>query len=130
MNFIKAITFCALLFSLPASYAQSVDFVEPKDGATVTSPFKVVFTVTGMTVAPAGEMRDNTGHHHLLINAQDVPEGTVIPMDDTHKHFGKGQTETELSLPPGKYKLTMQFGNGAHQSYGPKLSKSINVTVQ
>jgi Domain of unknown function (DUF4399) len=110
--------------------AQTVDFVEPKNGATVSSPFKVVFAVSGMTVAPAGDMTANTGHHHLLINAQSIPEGVVIPMDETHKHFGKGQTETEVSLPPGKYKLTMQFANGAHQSYGPKLEKSIEITVK
>lgn len=110
--------------------AQTVDFVEPKNGATVSSPFKVVFAVSGMTVAPAGDMTANTGHHHLLINAQSIPEGVVIQMDETHKHFGKGQTETEVSLPPGKYKLTMQFANGAHQSYGPKLEKSIEITVK
>jgi hypothetical protein len=110
--------------------AQSVDFVEPKNGAVVSSPFKVVFAVSGMSVVPAGDMTANTGHHHLLINAQSIPEGTVIPFDDTHKHFGKGQTETEVNLPPGKYKLTMQFANGAHQSYGAPLSKSIDIIVK
>jgi len=117
-------------FSSHLAFAQSVNFVEPKDGAIVSSPFKVVFAVAGMEVVPAGEMRTNTGHHHLIINAESIPEGTVIPFDDTHKHFGKGQTETEVSLPPEKYKLTMQFANGAHQSYGPQLSKSIEVIVK
>ena len=111
-------------------FAESVDFVEPKNGAIVSSPFKVIFAVTGMNVAPAGDMTPNTGHHHLLINAESIPEGTVIQMDEMHKHFGKGQTETEVTLPPGKYKLTMQFANGAHQSYGPKLEKSIQVIVK
>jgi hypothetical protein len=121
----------AILFiSANAAFAQSVEFVEPKNGATLTSPFKVVFAVKGMTVQPAGDMTANTGHHHLLINAENIPNGVVIPMDDTHKHFGKGQTETEVSLPPGKYKLTMQFANGAHQSYGPQLAKSIDVVVK
>ena len=119
-----------LALSSHLAFAQSLDFVEPKNGATVSSPFKVTFAVTGMTVKPAGDMTPNTGHHHLLINAQSIPNGVVIPMDETHKHFGKGQTETEVSLPPGKYKLTMQFANGAHQSYGPKLEKSIEVTVK
>ena len=113
-----------------AAAAQSVDFVEPKDGAVVSSPFKVKFGVTGMEVKPAGEMAANTGHHHLLINGDSMKVGESIPFDDTHKHFGKGQTETEVSLPPGQYKLTMQFANGAHQSYGPGLSKTINVTVK
>ena len=110
--------------------AQSVDFLEPKNGATVSSPFKVMFAFTDMKVAPAGEMSANTGHHHLLINAENIPEGVSIPADETHKHFGKGQTETEVTLPPGKYKLTMQFANGAHQSYGPKLAKTIEITVK
>ncbi|NBQ82571.1 MAG: DUF4399 domain-containing protein [Betaproteobacteria bacterium] len=113
-----------------ACFAQSVDFVAPKDNAVVTSPFKVVFAVTGMQVVPAGELKPNTGHHHLLINADSLPSGTPIPFDDTHIHFGKGQTEAEVKLPPGKYKLTMQFANGAHQSYGPQLAKSINVIVK
>lgn len=110
--------------------AQSVSFVEPADGATVTSPFKVKFAVSGMEVKPAGDMSANTGHHHLLINAEPVKAGEVVPADEKHIHFGKGQTETEVKLPPGVYTLTMQFANGAHQSYGPVGSKSIKVTVK
>ncbi|WP_426162529.1 DUF4399 domain-containing protein [Pseudoduganella sp. R-34] len=110
--------------------AQSVDFTEPKNGAVVSSPFKVKFAVTGMEVKPAGTMDSNTGHHHLLINGDSMKVGESIPFDETHLHFGKGQTETEVTLPPGTYKLTMQFANGAHQSYGPGLSKSITVTVK
>jgi len=110
--------------------AQSVSFAEPADGATVTSPFKVKFNVTGMDVKPAGEMAANTGHHHLIINGDSLKAGESIPFDEKHMHFGKGQTEAELKLPPGQYKLTMQFANGAHQSYGAPLSKTINVTVK
>lgn len=111
-------------------FAQSVDFIEPKNNASVSSPFKVKFAVSGMEVAPAGEMKEGTGHHHLLINAADIPAGTVIPMDDQHRHFGKGQTETEITLPPGRYRLTMQFADGAHRSYGEKMRKTIEVTVK
>jgi hypothetical protein len=113
-----------------AAQAQSVSFVEPADGATVASPFKVKFAVTGMQVKPAGDMAANTGHHHLLINAAPVKAGEVVPADEHHLHFGKGQTETEVKLAPGTYTLTMQFANGAHQSYGEALSKSIKVTVK
>jgi len=130
MKFKSLLLGSLLAISSHFAFAQSVNFVEPKDGAVVSSPFKVVFAITGMEVVPAGEMRANTGHHHLLINAESIPAGTSIPFDDTHKHFGKGQTETEVSLPPGNYKLTMQFANGAHQSYGPQLSKTIAVTVK
>ena len=96
----------ALALMLPASAALAqVDFVEPKNGDTVSSTFTVRFAVDGMSVAPAGELKEGTGHHHLLINTADIDENAVIPMDDQHKHFGKGQTETQLTLPPGKYIL-------------------------
>jgi len=116
--------------SAAASAQQSVSFVEPVDGATVTSPFKVKFAVSGMEVKPAGDMSANTGHHHLLINAMSVKSGEVVPADETHLHFGKGQTETEVKLAPGTYKLTMQFANGLHQSYGEGMSKTITVHVK
>ena len=112
------------------SFAQSIDFIEPKDGDTVSTTFVVKMAVTGMKVAPAGEMTTGTGHHHLLINARDIEEGQIIPNDNQHKHFGKGQTETEVSLQPGKYKLTLQFADGVHRSYGEKLRKSIDITVK
>ncbi len=130
MKILKFSTLMMLSLAALGARAESVDFVTPKNGAVVTSPFKVVFAVEGMTVAPAGEIVAGSGHHHLLINAAPVPAGEVVPADDTHKHFGKGQTETEVTLPPGKYKLTLQFANGAHQSYGEKLSKTIEVTVK
>ena len=116
--------------SAAASAQQSVSFVEPADGATVTSPFKVKFAVSGMDIKPAGDMSANTGHHHLLINATAVKSGEVVPADETHLHFGKGQTETEVKLAPGTYKLTMQFANGLHQSYGEGMAKTITVTVK
>ena len=109
---------------------QAVFFVEPKDGATVSSPFKVVFGVRGMAVEPAGDIKANSGHHHLLINLEAMKAGDAIPVDDTHLHFGKAQTETEVKLPPGNYLLTLQYANGAHVSYGPPMSASIRVTVK
>ncbi len=112
------------------AFAQSVSFVEPADGAVVTSPFKVRFAVSGMEVKPAGAVVEKSGHHHLLINAEPIKAGESVPFDETHLHFGKGQTETEVKLAPGQYTLTMQFANGAHQSYGPELSKTIKVTVK
>lgn len=119
-----------MLWLCSSVFAQSVEFIEPNNNATVASPFKVKFGLNGMQVAHAGEMKEGTGHHHLLINVADIPEGTVIPMDDQHRHFGKGQTETEITLPPGRYRLTMQFADGAHRSYGEKMRKTIEVTVK
>jgi hypothetical protein len=110
--------------------AASVFFVEPVDGAIVKSPFNIKFGIIGMKVRPAGDMTRGTGHHHLLINKGVIPIGRAIPMDSSHLHFGKGQVEASIFLPPGTYRLTMQFGNGVHQSYGSKLSKTISVTVR
>jgi hypothetical protein len=110
--------------------ANSVWFVEPKDGAAVTSPFKVVFGIKGMAVEPAGEIKADSGHHHLLIDLGPMASGQAIPVDDAHLHFGKAQTEAEVKLPPGNYRLTMQFANGAHVSYGPAMAASINVIVK
>jgi len=119
-----------MTLSIAAFAQQSVSFVEPANGATVSSPFKVKFAVTGMEVKPAGDMTANTGHHHLLVNATPIKAGEVIPADEKHIHFGKGQTETELTLPPGNYTLTMQFANGLHQAYGPAMNKEIKITVK
>ena len=124
-------TLClSALIALPTAFAaERVFFDSPSDGATVTSPVKVKFGLEGMKIAPLGDMTDKTGHHHLIINGGVVKAGETVPADEKHLHFGKGQTETEVSLPPGKYTLTLQFGNGAHQSYGPGMSKTITVTV-
>lgn len=118
---------CSTMTSAPE---KSVFFIEPKDGATVSSPFKVVFGVKGMAVEPAGDIKADSGHHHLLINLIAMPAGEAIPVDATHLHFGKAQTDAEVTLPPGQYKLTMQFANGAHVSFGPAMAATINVTVK
>ena len=110
--------------------AQSVSLVEPVNGATVNSPFKVRFGVKGMAVEPAGDIKPNSGHPHLVINGEAVPAGESVPFTERSLHFGKGQTETELTLPPGSYSLTAQFANGAHQSYGKPMSQTIRVTVK
>ncbi len=75
-------------------------------------------------------MTEGTGHHHLLIDSPGVSKGEVIPANDKSLHFGKGQTETDVTLPPGDHTLTLQFGDGAHRSYGPAMSKTIKVHVK
>ena len=110
--------------------AQAVMLLEPADGATVSSPFKVRFGIKGMTVAEAGDILPNSGHHHLLINQAPIAKGESVPFSDQHLHFGKGQTEAEVKLAPGVYRLTAQFANGAHQSYGAPMSRTITVTVK
>ncbi len=108
----------------------SITITEPADGATVSSPFKVKFGAEGVKIEPAGAIAAGSGHHHLLINTGPIAEGQTIQMDDTHLHYGKAQTEADITLAPGKYKLTAQLANGAHQSYGEKLSKTIEITVK
>ncbi|MFM0475004.1 DUF4399 domain-containing protein [Paraburkholderia strydomiana] len=120
----------ALLAASGAAQAASVSFVQPTDGASVSNPVHVVFRVEGVKIAPAGTMTDGTGHHHLLVDGKPLPKGEVIPANDKSLHFGKGQTETDLTLPPGDHTLTLQFGDGAHRSYGSELSKTITVHVK
>jgi hypothetical protein len=109
---------------------QRVWFVEPSDGAVVSSPFVVRFGVAGMTVMPSGDVVKDAGHHHLVINGGPIDANKLIPYDATHMHFGFGQTETTLNLPPGTYTLTSQFANGNHKSFGPAMSKTITVIVR
>ena len=108
-----------------AVYFKGVD-----DGDTVKSPFKVEMAVCGKDVQPAGEAVEGTGHHHLIIDGDCVPVGETVPKDATHMHFGKGQTETMLTLEPGAHTLTLQFANGVHSSFGAELCKTINITVE
>lgn len=109
-----------------------VYFENLKDGQTVTSPVKVKFGIKGMKLRPAGEDANDkkSGHHHLIIDAGPVADGHVIPADDKHLHFGKAQTETEVTLTPGDHALTLQLADGAHRSYGEKMSATIRVKVK
>ena len=91
----------------PSPAGAEVYIVSPADGATVSSPVTVIFGLKGMGVAPAGTERENTGHHHLIIDAPLPPMGEPIPSDDSHKHFGGGQTETTVELAPGTHTLQL-----------------------
>ena len=106
--------------------------VSPKDGAKVKSPVTVVFGLKGMGIAPAGIKFDNSGHHHLLIDS-DLPADLSLPLAANEKsvHFGKGQTETSLTLPPGKHTLQLVLGDSLHIPHEPPVvSKKITITVE
>jgi hypothetical protein len=106
-------------------------FIAPQNGAKVTSPFTVRFGLKGMGVAPAGVTNANTGHHHLLIDADLPPDNLPIPNDDKHRHFGAGQTEVELTLPPGQHTLQLVLGDANHVPHQPPVhSEKITITVQ
>ena len=116
----------------PASGAE-VYFISPHDGETVTGPVTVRFGLKGMGIAPAGVKFDNTGHHHLLIDSKfsDLSLDAPMPATDKLLHFGKGQTETTLSLTPGKHTLELVFADYLHQNFDPPLhSKQITITVK
>lgn len=107
--------------------------ISPRDGAQVVNPVTVRFGLTGAGIAPAGVRFDNTGHHHLLVDT-DVSElklDAPIPATDKILHFGKGQTETQLTLPPGKHTLQLVFADAAHVPFSPVIaSKKITITVK
>ena len=116
----------------PSPANAEVYIVSPKDGAKVKSPVTVVFGLKGMGIAPAGIKFDNTGHHHLLIDS-DLPADLSQPLPATEKsvHFGKGQTETSVTLPPGKHTLQLVLGDSLHIPHDPAVfSKKITIEVE
>jgi hypothetical protein len=106
--------------------------ISPKNGDTVSSPFLVQFGLKGMGVAPAGVNQANTGHHHLLIDMAEMPNPSLpMPATDNLKHFGGGQTETELTLPPGRHTLQLVLGDYLHIAHdAPVVSEKITITVK
>jgi hypothetical protein len=108
-----------------------VYIISPKDGATVHGPVTVQFGLSGMGVAPAGTVAENTGHHHLIIDAPLPAMDQPLPKDDTHLHFGKGQTETVLTLAPGKHTLQLVLGDSNHIPHDPPVvSEKITIQVK
>lgn len=106
--------------------------ISPADGQAVHSPFTVQFGLSGMGVAPAGVQQAGTGHHHLLIDVDSLPPlDKPIPSDDRHRHFGGGQTEVTLDLPPGEHTLQLLLGGADHVPHDPPVvSERITVHVK
>lgn len=115
-----------------SSEGASVYFISPADGEIVSSPVTVKFGLQGMGIAPAGISYPNSGHHHLLINAESLPALDMpVPSDDVHRHFGKGQTETQVELEPGTYTLQMLLGDQNHVPHDPPImSEQITIVVK
>ncbi len=116
----------------PAANAE-VYFISPSDGAVVQGPVTVRFGLKGMGIAPAGIKFDNTGHHHLLVDTEfsELKLDAPLPATDKILHFGKGQTETTLTLSPGKHTLEIVLADYLHNSFDPPLhSKKITITVK
>lgn len=129
----------AIAGDTPAPAGAKAYFVNLQDGATVDSPVTVVFGLSGMGVAPAGVEKEQTGHHHLLVDRPPLGEGadgadelaTNLPSDDNHRHFGGGQTETTIELAPGKHTLQLVLGDQNHVPHNPPVvSEVITITVK
>jgi hypothetical protein len=140
-KFYKAVLICiATTFSAtamtqdlpitPAPEGAKVMIVSPVDGATVGKEFTVIFGLEGMGVAPAGIDVAGTGHHHLLVDQAELPPAGK-PMGSPPMHFGKGQTQTTLTLEPGTHTLQLIMGDKFHVPHGPAIvSKKITITVK
>ena len=105
--------------------------ISPKDGKTVGKKFTVRFGLKGMGIAPAAIDKENTGHHHLLIDVDKLPNLDLpLVATDNIRHFGGGQTEVQLELPPGKHTLQLVLSDWIHLAHDPPvLSKKITITV-
>jgi hypothetical protein len=109
----------------------TVAILSPRNGDVVSSPVKVVFDLQGMTLAPAGDPTPNSGHHHLLVDVPAPDLGQPIPKDEQHLHFGKAQTEAEITLTPGQHTLQLLLGDSNHVPHNPPvMSTPITITVQ
>jgi hypothetical protein len=121
----------AELPATPAPPGAAVYFITPKDGEQIRGPVTVRFGLKGMGVAPAGTVKETTGHHHLLVDWDQPPApGQPIPSDAHHRHFGNGQTETTLELPPGRHTLQLLMGDANHVPHQPPvLSERVTIEV-
>src|SRR5262247_706372 len=114
----------------PSGPGAEVYFIDLKDGATVPAKLKLYFGLRNMGVAPAGSDRENSGHHHLLVDTELPPLDQPIPNDFNHLHFGAGQTETEITLKPGAHTLRLLMGDKDHIPHTPPvMSPLIRVRV-
>jgi hypothetical protein len=109
----------------------SVFFIIPADGDTVSSPVFVEFGLQGMAVVKAGDEQPESGHHHLIIDAQLPDLALPIPADDNYRHFGDASTSTEVTLDPGEHTLRLLLGDHRHIPHDPPLmSDTITIVVE
>lgn len=121
----------AIAGETPAPKGASVYIISPQNGETVSNPVTVVFGLKGMGIAPAGTEKENTGHHHLLIDTRLENMDDPIPSDDEHRHFGGGQTEVTLELAPGEHTLQLVLGDHNHAPHNPPVqSDVVTITVK
>ena len=131
--------FIVFLFAPIQSYTESYSdknkrlfFITPSNGEDVTNPVTIRFGIVGMEIAPAGKNKPMSGHNHLLVNVEKLPNmKSPIPADKNHLHFGKGQTETQLNLPSGRHTLQLLLGDYMHVPHEkPLISDKIEIIVK
>ena len=127
----KFLVTLSLIFSISVVASAEVFIISPKDGEEVSSPVEVIFGLQGMGIAPAGINFPNTGHHHLLIDLDQLPDlKSGIPADAQHLHFGKGQTQALIELDPGEHSLQLLLGDWMHVPHEtPVVSEKIKILV-
>jgi Domain of unknown function (DUF4399) len=114
----------------PSPPGAEVYFADLKDGAVIAPKITIYFGLKNMGVAPAGSDRENSGHHHLLIDTELPPLDQPIPNDFNHLHFGGGQTEAEVTLKHGEHTLQLLMGDKDHIPHTPPvMSQRIKVRV-
>ena len=120
-----------IIFSISAVASAEVFIISPKNGEKVSSPVEVIFGLKGMGIAPAGVNFPNSGHHHLLINLNELPDlKSGIPADANHLHFGKGQTQALIELDPGEHTLQLLLGDWMHVPHEvPVVSEKVKIFV-
>ena len=107
-------------------------FVSPKDQSQVSSPVTIIFGSSNLNIAPAGDNQPNSGHHHLLVDMEELPALDMpLPASDQVIHFGKGQSEATIELSPGSHSLQLLLGNYAHVPHSrPVMSEKITILVE
>ena len=127
----KFLVTLSLIFPISVAASAEVFIISPKDGEEVSSPVEVIFGLQGMGIAPAGINFPNTGHHHLLIDLDQLPDlKSGIPADAQHLHFGKGQTQALIELDPGEHSLQLLLGDWMHVPHEtPVVSEKIKILV-
>jgi hypothetical protein len=133
-SFVLTLSISLLVLSAHSGFTAGksrVFFTSPADKATVSSPVKATMGAESFTIEPAGEVKPGAGHLHIMVDTDCVAAGQAVPKDDTHLHFGKGQTDAELKLSPGTHTLCLQAGDGAHVAVaGEGMTQKITITVK
>jgi len=142
MKALRILMFLAIGIGLPAAVAVAgpspmppdakVYIIWPQDGQVIQGgKFWVRMGLSNAGIAPAGVEQPFTGHHHILVDTDLPSMDEAIPNDKRHLHFGRGQTEARLELPPGRHTLQLLMGDAAHIPQNPPLySKKINIIVR